>query len=75
MDGFCKGSVRLVELLLSILNLSTGAYNALRRSGIHTIIQLVSLSAEELLRIKAVGKKRYREIANALDNAGIKHKF
>lgn len=47
---------------LEQLNLSTRAYNSLRRAGIDTTEKLQALSDEELLRVRNLGEKCFHEV-------------
>jgi DNA-directed RNA polymerase alpha subunit/DNA-binding CsgD family transcriptional regulator len=53
---------------LKALHLSTRAYNALRRDGIDTIEQALSLTDEELLDVRNLGSKTLGEIKEKLTN-------
>jgi len=44
------------------LNLSVRASNALRRAGVRTTEQLMSMEADDLLRIRNLGQKTLKEI-------------
>lgn len=44
------------------LNLSVRASNALRRAGVHTMEQLMSMDSGDLLRIRNLGQKTLKEI-------------
>jgi DNA-directed RNA polymerase alpha subunit/DNA-directed RNA polymerase specialized sigma subunit len=52
---------------IASLNLRRRTYNAIFRSEISTINQLVALSPKELWRIKNIGEKSVREIEKRLD--------
>lgn len=52
---------------LDVLDLSTRTYNCLRRAGIHTVLNLASLTDEEILNIRQVGIKTLAEIREKLD--------
>ncbi len=48
------------------LNLSTRSFNALKRSGIHTLSQLLSCTAEEMDKMRNLGAKSKAEIQETL---------
>lgn len=48
------------------LNLSVRAYNCLMRAGVDTVEKLRSLSDEELMRVRNLGKTCFDEIKLAL---------
>lgn len=51
---------------IDVLNLSARSYNCLRRSGVHTVAQVASLSDEELLGIRNLGVRSLAEIREKL---------
>lgn len=53
---------------LSDLNLSTGAHNALRRSGIHYVDQVELLATWQLTEIKGIGERMAQEVVYAVRN-------
>ena len=59
--------VRLTKTLpVTLLTLSPGAHNVLRRNGITTIEELANMSSFELFRIRMLGATRVAEIQKAL---------
>ena len=52
------------------LNLSTRAYQALKRAGVHTVEQLQAMSGEELLAIRFLGPRSLLEITDQLRGLG-----
>lgn len=56
------------------LNLSVRARNALLRSGVRTTEQLMSMDAEDLLRIRNLGKKTLTEIQSIMKTLEKKEK-
>lgn len=57
---------------ISELGLSTRAYYALSRAGIRSVGELISKSADDILKIKNLGKQSFREITAKLDKLGVK---
>ena len=54
------------------LELSLRAYNCLKRAGIHTVEQLRTLSDDDLMQIRNLGRKSIEEIKQRLEeNSGI----
>ena len=51
---------------LDELNLSTKAYNALRRAGVHSCAQLLRMGRAEVRRLRWIGPTAMSEIAAAL---------
>ncbi len=52
---------------LKVLDLSTRAYNCLRRAGVCTVAELASLTDEQILNIRQVGVKTLAEIQEKLN--------
>lgn len=60
--GYCQNPI-----LIEDLDLSVRSYTCLKRAGILTVEQLKRLSADELLRIKNMGRKSVTEIQMKLE--------
>ncbi len=56
---------------IKLLELSSRAYNSLKRMGINTIGDLVRYSEEDLLNLKNLGKKSVAEIKDKLASLGL----
>jgi DNA-directed RNA polymerase subunit alpha len=56
---------------ISELRLSIRTYNALRRTGIETVGQLLERTEEELLSLRNFGPKSYEELRQRLEELGI----
>lgn len=54
------------ETTIEEMNLSTRTTKCLKRNNIHTLDDLMHSSQEELLRIRAFGKKSFEEISNKM---------
>lgn len=52
---------------VDVLQLSTRAYNNLRRAKIHTVQDFLSFSPEEYIGIRNIGQKTLSEILNCLE--------
>lgn len=48
------------------LNLSVRSYHCLKRAGIHTVEQLLSMSKEDLMRINGMGINSTTEVMTAM---------
>ena len=57
-----KNKGKLDSINIEELELSSKAYNCLKKSGYNTLEELMSLSMEDLLKIKRLGKKIAKEI-------------
>lgn len=55
---------------LDDINLSVRSYNCLKRAGINTVGELVALSEEELMRVRHLGKKSYKEAMEIIKELG-----
>jgi hypothetical protein len=53
------------------LNLPVRAYNSLRREGVHTIADLVTMTADQLLAIDNIGPASVEEIRQRLSDRGL----
>ena len=62
----------LLDRPIQFLNLSTRPFNSLDRAGYRTIGDIVSLSKQEIWKIRSLGDKGLREIAGALWDYGIR---
>lgn len=64
MKKSCKNLSDICPHSLEDVTLSTRTVNALRRSGIHTLNELLCLSKEDLLQIRGIGSGGVTEILN-----------
>ncbi len=64
-------SVTLASLPIEALDLSTRAFNALKKAGFNFIGDIVPLTYREMLRIKNLGTKQRQEVATGLRHYGI----
>ena len=65
-DNFEISELPVEEQDISVLDISTRSYNALKRKGIHTIEQLTGVSLKELFRMRNLGMKSVKEILKAV---------
>lgn len=61
-------------LTLEELNLSVRSFNALKRAGINTVGDIISMTEEDFIRIRNFGKRSYDEIIGILEKMGLKLK-
>ncbi len=61
-----KGNVSFDHLSIDVLELSIRSYNSLKRAGITTVGQLRTMSLEELMRVRNLGRKGVEEILDVL---------
>ncbi|MGB4310484.1 MAG: DNA-directed RNA polymerase subunit alpha [Bacilli bacterium] len=53
------------------LDISVRSYNCLKRAGIQTVLELASKTEEEILKVRALGKKSFKEIKDKLKELGL----
>lgn len=69
-----KGSISrnsVLQMAIEELDLSVRSYNCLKRAGIETVKDLISLSDNEICHIRNMGKKSFKEISQKLGMLGI----
>lgn len=66
-------SVTLSSLPIEALDISTRAFNALKRAGFNSIGDLVNLTRSEMIHIKNLGPKQRGEVAAGLRHYGLSH--
>lgn len=74
-DYLVKIDDELLKCNIDILNLSVRSYNGLRRAGIKTIEELISLDKNQIKDINALGQKSVKELIDRLDMYDIKMKY
>ena len=55
-----------MEMPIEELDLSVRSYNCLKRAGINTIFELTQKTAEDMLKVRNLGKKSLEEVENKL---------
>lgn len=58
---------KILEMLIEELDLSVRSYNCLKRAGINTIHELTQKSAEDMMKVRNLGKKSLEEVETKLD--------
>ena len=53
------------------LELSVRSYNCLKRAGINTVEELTSKTAEEIMKVRNLGKKSLEEVLGKLKDLGL----
>ena len=64
----------VLDIPLEELNLSARSFNALRRRGVKTVRDLVSMTEEDIMNVRNFGKRSYDEIIGILEKMGLKLK-
>lgn len=59
------------DMEIENLDISVRSYNCLKRAGINTVSELVEKSEEEILKVKNLGKKSFKEIKDRLTELGL----
>ncbi len=59
------------DMEIENLDISVRSYNCLKRAGINTVSELVEKSEEEILKVKNLGKKSFKEIKYRLTEIGL----
>lgn len=62
---------RLLERSIEDLELSVRSFNCLKRAGINTIGELVGRSAEDMMRVRNLGRKSLEEVEEKLHSLGL----
>lgn len=62
---------RLLERSIEDLELSVRSFNCLKRAGINTIGELVSRTAEDMMRVRNLGRKSLEEVEEKLHSLGL----
>lgn len=83
-DGFVNGRVTAADYLppsenvlaalaseIHVLGLTVRTYNCLRREDINTVAELISKTEDDILDIRNLGEKSFREIKEALADYGL----
>lgn len=65
---------RLLELPIENLELSVRAYNCLSRAGINTVLDLISKTENEMMRIRNLGKKSLKEVIDKVKELNLSFK-
>ena len=61
----------LLQSPLGVLELSVRAHNCLTAAGIKTVLDLVNMQEEDVLKIKNFGKKSFDEVKNRITELGL----
>lgn len=62
---------RLLEMPIENLELSVRAYNCLSRANINTVLDLISKTENEMMRIRNLGKKSLKEVIDKVKELGL----
>jgi DNA-directed RNA polymerase subunit alpha len=62
---------RMLDRSIEDLELSVRSFNCLKRAGINTIGELVSRSADDMMRVRNLGRKSLEEVEEKLQSLGL----
>ncbi len=62
---------KLSLMMLEDLDLSVRSYNCLKRASIQTVEELVNKSEEELMKVRNLGKKSFKEVKDKVEELGL----
>ena len=65
-----KGKEKVLEMTIEELDLSVRSFNCLKRAGINTVNDLIDKSAEEMMKVRNLGKKSFEEVKSKLHSLG-----
>lgn len=63
---------KTLETPVEELDLSVRAYNCLKRAGLHSLSDLTSMSENEMMKIRNLGKKSLKEVIDKIKDMGLK---
>ena len=62
---------RVLEMNIDELELSVRSFNCLKRAGINTVEELTNKTAEDMMKVRNLGKKSLEEIIEKLEGMGL----
>lgn len=62
---------KLSLMMLEDLDLSVRSYNCLKRASIQTVEELVNKTEDELMKVRNLGKKSFKEVKDKVDELGL----
>jgi DNA-directed RNA polymerase subunit alpha len=65
----------VLEKTIDDLELSVRAYNCLKRAGINTVAELINKTENEMLKIRNLGKKSFKEVLDKVKELGFNFKI
>lgn len=61
---------KIASMMLEDLDLSVRSYNCLKRASIQTVEELVNKTEEELMKVRNLGKKSFKEVKDKVEELG-----
>jgi DNA-directed RNA polymerase subunit alpha len=62
---------KVLEMTIEELDLSVRSYNCLKRAGINTVEELTQRTAEDMMKVRNLGKKSLEEVQQKLAALGL----
>ncbi len=62
---------KVLEMSIDELELSVRSYNCLKRAGINTVEELTNRTAEDMMKVRNLGRKSLEEVLAKLDELGL----
>ena len=62
---------KVLEMNIDELELSVRSYNCLKRAGINTVEELTNRTAEDMMKVRNLGKKSFDEVTAKLHSLGL----
>ncbi|NLX76944.1 MAG: DNA-directed RNA polymerase subunit alpha [Clostridiaceae bacterium] len=62
---------KVLEMTIEELDLSVRSYNCLKRAGINTVEELISKTAEDMMKVRNLGRKSLEEVVSKLEALGL----
>lgn len=60
-----------LEMKIEQLDLSVRLFNSLKRSGIYTVAQIIKMTEEDVMRLRSLGRKSFKELKEKLLEHGL----
>ncbi len=60
-----------LEMKIEQLDLSVRLFNSLKRSGIYTVAQIIKMTEEDVMRLRSLGRKSFKELKEKLAEHGL----
>lgn len=60
-----------LDMSIHKLDLTVRLYNSLKRSGIYTVGQVINQTEEEIMRLRSLGRKSFKELKEKLEEHGL----
>ncbi|NPV91714.1 MAG: DNA-directed RNA polymerase subunit alpha [Firmicutes bacterium] len=62
---------RVLDMTIEELDLSVRSFNCLKRAGINTVGELIQKNAEDMMKVRNLGKKSLEEVDKKLEELGL----